>query len=107
MKKYLSNYVSEIDNLIKEGKITKKDIDRHLIKIKFFQHERLVHLFVTLFYAFMFLISLVLSTYIWSFVFVSIILICFLIPYIMYYFFMENNVQYLYVQYDQMIEKPK
>lgn len=107
MKKYLSNYVSEIDNLIKEGKITKKDIDRHLIKIKFFQHERLVHLFVTLFYAVMFLISLVFSTYIWSFVFVSIILICFLIPYIMYYFFMENNVQYLYVQYDQMIEKLK
>ncbi len=107
MKKYLSNYVSEIDNLIKEGKITKKDIDRHLIKIKFFQHERLVHLFVTLFYAVMFLISLVFSTYIWSFVFVSIILICFLIPYIMYYFFMENNVQYLYVQYDQMLAKLK
>ena len=104
MKKYLSNYINDIDNLIKKKNITNKDINEHLIKIKFFQHERLIHLLVTLFYAFLFLVTLVIGTYIWAFIIVSLILMCFLIPYILYYFFMENNVQYLYKQYDQMLK---
>ena len=74
MKKYLSNYINDIDNLIKKKNITNKDINEHLIKIKFFQHERLIHLLVTLFYAFLFLVTLVIGTYIWTFIIVSLIL---------------------------------
>lgn len=107
MKKYLENYVCEIDEVIKQDNINKNTVEKHLVKIKFFQHERLIHLLVTLFYALAFLICLVLSLYIWSFLIVSIILICFLIPYILHYFFLENNVQYLYKQYDKMLEKIK
>ena len=102
MKVYLKNYIKEVDDLLANNHITKDEIDNHLVKIKFFQHERLIHLLVTLFYAFMFLVCLVISTYIWTFIIVSIILMCFLIPYILYYFFLENNVQYLYKQYDKM-----
>lgn len=105
MKKYLENYVKEIDSLIKKGNIDENVINNHLIKIKFFQHERLIHLLVTLFYALAFLICLTLSIYIWTFAIVSLILICFLIPYILHYFFLENNVQYLYKQYDKMKNK--
>lgn len=105
MKKYLEEYVKEMDELIKKDKITDDVINKHLTKIKFFQHERLIHLLVTLIYALAFLMCLMLSIYVWTFAIVSLILICFLIPYILYYFFLENNVQYLYKQYDQMLQK--
>ena len=105
MKKYLEEYVKEIDNLLEKETINKNTVEKHLVKIKFFQHERLIHLLVTLFYALAFLICLVLSIYIWTFLIVSIILICFLIPYILHYFFLENNAQYLYKQYDKMLGK--
>ena len=52
MKIYLQDYIKEIDKLLKNNKkITSDIIEKHLIKISFFQHERLIHLLVTLFYA--------------------------------------------------------
>lgn len=50
MKKYLYDYIKEIDEIIENKKINQKIIDEHLTKIQFFQHERLIHLLVTLFY---------------------------------------------------------
>ena len=53
MKKYLYDYIEYIDSCLKNKN---KDLDiqklkeEHLVKIKFFQHERLIHLIVTLFY---------------------------------------------------------
>ena len=58
MKKYLYDYIKEIDELLKTKKINEDIIHNHLIKIKFFQHERLIHLLVTLFYAFLFIVFL-------------------------------------------------
>ena len=50
MKKRLLNYIKEIDKKIESNeKITKEDLENHLIQIKFFQHERLIHLLVTIF----------------------------------------------------------
>ena len=50
MKKYMDDYVKKIDQYISNNK--HKDIEDiiriHLRKIKFFQHERLVHLLVTM-----------------------------------------------------------
>lgn len=105
MKKYLKEYVEHIDNLLK-GDIENIDeeIKKHLIKIGYFQHERLVHLLVTLAYAILSIMAFVASTHTPMFVFVGIILIFFLIPYVLHYFFLENNVQYLYKQYDKMLE---
>ena len=52
MKDYLYNYIKGIDLLINSNKKIDDDtINNHLIKISFFQHERLIHLLVTLFYA--------------------------------------------------------
>ena len=49
----MDDYVKKIDQYISNNK--HKDIEDiiriHLRKIKFFQHERLVHLIVTLFFA--------------------------------------------------------
>ena len=105
MKKYLKEYVAEMDKILESDvdNITEV-IDKHLIKINFFQHERLIHLLVTLAYAIMDIISFIASTTTPMFVFVGVILVLFLIPYVLHYFFLENNVQYLYIQYDKMLK---
>lgn len=103
MKKYLYDYIKEIDLLLESNKKIKDEvIKNHLIKISFFQHERLIHLLVTLFYAFIFLIFLGLGFIHFIFYIISLIIMVFLICYIIHYFKLENGVQYLYKQYDKM-----
>ena len=106
MKKYLYDYIKEIDKLLDSNKDIKDDlIKKHLIKINFFQHERLIHLLVTLFYAVIFLIFMGLCYIHYIFFSVAGILLIFLICYVLHYFHLENGVQYLYKQYDKMLEK--
>lgn len=107
MKNYLENYINEIDNKIKNKDITKEDIKNHLNKISFFQHERQIHLLVTLFYTLYLFISIIIFLKIWQFVFIIYLIITILIFYVKHYFFLENNVQYLCKQYDKMIENKK
>lgn len=108
MKKYLYDYIEKIDKFLKsKEKITEEDIQKHLIKIGFFQHERLIHLMVTLFYAIIFLIFSALGFVHCIFFSIAIILLIFLLFYIVHYFRLENGVQYLYVQYDQMLQNQK
>lgn len=108
MKKYLYDYIKEIDELLNSNKDIKDDlIKKHLIKINFFQHERLIHLLVTLFYAVIFLIFMGLCYIHYIFFPVAAILLIFLICYVLHYFHLENGVQYLYKQYDKMLEKNK
>ena len=103
MKEYLEEYTKETEKLIKKGNITEKDIEKHLIKIKFFQHERLIHLLVTLFYAVFILLSLFIIRFIPLFGIVIVIFLIFLVFYVRHYFFLENSVQYLYKLYDKML----
>ena len=108
MKKYLYDYIKEIDELLNSNEDIKDDlIKKHLIKIDFFQHERLIHLLVTLFYAVIFLIFMGLCYIHYIFFPVAGILLIFLICYVLHYFHLENGVQYLYKQYDKMLEKNK
>ncbi len=105
MKKYLYDYIEKIDNKIKNNKVNNELIEEHLIKIDFFQHERIIHLFVTFFYAIMFLLFSALGLMHILFCPIAIILFIFLLFYVVHYFRLENGVQYLYKQYDQMKEK--
>jgi hypothetical protein len=105
MKKYMYDYISNIDNLIKEKKVNKELLDTHMIKISFFEKEREIHLFVTSIYAFFFFGSLITSLFAPVFRFVALLLGCFLIPYILHYFKLENGVQYMYKQYDMIKEQ--
>ena len=105
MKKYLYEYIKEIDDKISNKKINKEVIDNHLIKIGFFQHERLIHLLVTLFYAIIYLVFTALGFVHYLFFIIAAMLLVFLICYIIHYFHLENGVQYLYKQYDKMIKK--
>ena len=95
MKDYLNEYKKEVE----------QKLNQHITKIKFFQHERLVHLLVTLFFAIFLLISLYISLTQNLFIYIVLILLVMLIFYIKHYFFLENNIQYLYKEYDKMINK--
>lgn len=102
MKKYLFSYIQEIDELLKQDHVEKEKVDEHLIKISFFQHERIIHLWVTLAYACFALFSFAVSSFQPLFVFIGLILVLFLVPYVLHYFHLENGVQYLYKQYDEL-----
>ena len=102
MKKYLEEYTKEIDEKIKSKNIKENDIKDHLIKIKFFQHERLIHLLVTLFYGLFLFLSVMIFTKVLLFIIITYIILIVLLFYVRHYFFLENHVQYLYKQYDSM-----
>ena len=102
MREYLGDYIKGIDEKIKKKNVTEKDIENHLIKIEFFQHERLIHLLVTLFYGVFLFLAVIISLKVWLFLIILYLALIILIFYVRHYFFLENHVQYLYKQYDQM-----
>lgn len=80
--------------------------DELLVQIQFFQHERLVHLIVTVTFAILTLLSILgclLAPQPPMFVLVALLLVL-LAPYIRHYYILENGVQKLYVCYDRLAE---
>ena len=111
MKKKISLYINEVDNLLKNKKVDNIEevLENHLIKISFYQHERLIHLIVTALFSLLFIItflytinSITIGNVLLSFMFLLL-----LIPYIFHYYFLENSVQKLYLQYDFLNLKTK
>ncbi|MDE5933627.1 MAG: hypothetical protein K2H40_14255 [Lachnospiraceae bacterium] len=82
----------------------KQQLEDLLIQIGFFQHERLVHLIVTVIFALLTMLA-ILGTLIAPqpalFVLILFLLIL-LIPYIRHYYILENGVQKLYQYYDKL-----
>ena len=110
MEKRIINYRKYIDELL-----TKEDNDwefirrEHLVQIQFFQHERLIHLIVTVLFALMEIMSViatVLTGYMWLLYLVAALMIL-LVPYVRHYYILENEVQKMYAQYDKIIKKGK
>lgn len=108
MKKYMQTFMKDFeDKLNSNHKFTKEEIERIRIKINDFQHERLIHLLVTLFYAIFALFFLLLSKDHVIFIIPFLMMIIFLLFYIKHYFFLENAVQYIYTLYDKALENTK
>lgn len=112
MKIYMKEYINKIDEIISNNKkIDKIDelIEEHLIKIRFFMHERIVHFLVTMLFAIMFLITFLysLNNFSIGIMLLNILFFCLLVPYIFHYYYLENSVQYMYKQYDKLKEKKK
>lgn len=109
MKKMINEYIELVEEKLELKKIESEFIDDLLIKISFFQHERLIHFLVTMLVAIITVILLITNIFIEN-IFVLILLfifVCLLIPYILHYYFLENKVQYLYKLYDQIKDKRK
>ncbi len=104
MREYLKEHIDIVENYLNSPKHNDLNdfIENHLIKINFFQHERLIHLLVTLFYAILTIIFIALTIISIIFIPIAIILVVFLILYIYHYFYLENHIQYLYKQYDKL-----
>lgn len=79
----------------------------HLIRIGFMQHERLIHLLVTITFAFFFLGSVLFAVVCErpGILPLSLLFLVLLVPYIIYYYRLENGVQRWYRLYDQIERK--
>lgn len=80
----------------------------HNRRVRDFQHERLIHLLVTFFFAFLLLVSLAfllftpLPELFWPLTALCLILLVLEIAYIWHYYKLENGVQSLYELTDQL-----
>lgn len=75
-----------------------------LIQIGFFQHERLIHLIVTVLFALfaMFAVYGSVTTDNFMFYVLTVAVFVLLIPYVNHYYLLENGVQRLYKDYDRL-----
>lgn len=104
MKKYLEEMRERDD---KKKKLTREELNDMLIHIKFFQHERLIHLLVTIFVglATVMFFGLAITNKSIEFIIVGLITLILFAFYIVHYYFLENTVQELYDLYDSLKEK--
>lgn len=74
------------------------------VKIGYFQHERFIHLIVTVLFALCTIISIMGFVAFQSIgiALLFVALMCLLVPYIVHYFHLENGVQQLYTFYDKL-----
>jgi hypothetical protein len=110
MKKRILDYYEKVERLLKEDNPdTDWDdvLEEHLTQVAFFQHERFIHLLVTVLFAlatFITLLGLTVTHQIW-YVLLLIGLLVLLIPYISHYYLLENTTQKMYIQYDLILKK--
>ena len=107
MKERIQNYMKYTDSLLQEAsdetdwEIVKEEF---MTQLAFYQHERLVHLIVTMTFAIMTVMTIGIAItgqcvvmFLGTFAFLVL-----LVPYVLHYMFLENAVQYMYRQYDEI-----
>ena len=84
--------------------IIRDKLEEHLVQVGFFQHERLIHLIVTVTFALLELLAILLSMIVNSLftLLLPVVILILQIPYIRHYYILENEVQKMYAQYDRM-----
>lgn len=109
MEKRLKGYLQLLEELQMEqmSESQRKEFaEKMLLQIQFFQHERLIHLIVTVTFALLTVLSifafLVLEQI--GVLLLSILLLVLLVPYIRHYYILENGVQKMYTFYDKLME---
>ena len=117
MGKYIKAYVAEVEKFISE--MGEYDVDKIMeflkefeIKIGYFQHERLIHLLVTLTFAILQIFTIYAVLVLpypasLSFVVMTVLILCLLTGYILHYYLLENSVQKMYHLRDQIREEVK
>lgn len=99
----LKNYIKIMQDRAQNNvPATKDELEEILVQIGFFQHERLIHLLVTLAFAIFAIISIfayLITEQIMVLVLFGTFMVL-LIPYIKHYYLLENGTQELYDLYD-------
>lgn len=108
MNHYLAYYKKKTEESLSLEEID-KERDQLLIQIQFFQHERLIHLIVTVLFALLtvagIFTTLLADTFQPVLPILDILFLILLIPYIYHYYILENGVQKLYTYYDKLVQK--
>lgn len=117
MKERLKNYLQRLEEskqqadngLVLSGEERRRLLDDLLIQISFFQHERLIHLIVTVLFALMTTATMLgmLVTSQPILIALMVLLLVLLIPYIRHYYILENGVQKLYTYYDWLRDEKR
>ena len=115
MEKRILTYIKYMDDLLargEDGADWEQVKTQHLIQVGFFQHERLIHLIVTVTFALLEIISIALFTIccnmdaatasIPALGLLTLVILVLLIPYVRHYWILENKVQKMYQQYDKI-----
>lgn len=114
MEKRILTYRKYIEEmLLREDVDWKRIREEHLVQIGFFQHERLIHLIVTVIFALFtvffagiaYLLMALETEGAGSLLLVAAAFLVLLIPYVRHYYILENEVQKMYRQYDEMAVK--
>lgn len=112
MKKRIISYRLKVDSILSDPDSIPRErwneiLQEHLVQIGFFQHERLIHLIVTVAFAVLTLMSFVASLVVGmpALLALTLLFVVLLISYIMHYYTLENEVQKMYVQYDRILEQ--
>lgn len=111
MKKYLTIYLKYLEDVQADSSLSadelKKIRSEMLVQIGFMQHERLIHLIVTVLFAILLFVSLgiAVSAAIPAFLLLTLLILVLLVPYIAHYYFLENSVQKLYDIYNAVTER--
>lgn len=105
MRKEITDYIASVRNSLSSGQIDEKLVGMLLTRIKFYQHERLVHLIVTMTFAVMTVVSFFMLTTGTLFLLLALLFLGLTIPYVIHYYFLENSVQALYKMYYEAIAR--
>jgi len=109
----LVDYLKKHEKFVMEALEGEPDVnwcwlrDYHKTQIEYLQHERLIHLMVTLAFALFFIVTILFTVCFEKLIIllVSLLVLILLAPYIAHYFKLENGVQRWYVLYDRIDEK--
>ena len=98
------------NNMLKQNK--DEILREMLVQINFFQHERFIHLIVTVLFALLTVFTAACSCFLTDsfygmmFCLLSVLCTILLVPYIRHYYILENGVQKLYEIYDEIKNTP-
>lgn len=118
MGKKIKDYIAKMIKVSEEiatgkPKQNKSEVlSEMLVQISFFQHERLIHLIVTVLFAFLTIFTATCSCFLTDFYYemlfclLSVLCLTLLVPYIRHYYILENGVQKLYEIYDTIKKCP-
>ena len=107
MRKRMLEYIALVVKYLSESGTPESDVrmlEDMLRQIAFFQHERLIHLLVTLLFGLLFVLTMLYAAAFPSFAMfgLSLVILVLLVPYLRHYYLLENGTQRLYALYDRL-----
>lgn len=107
MTKQIKDYLEHLRLFLDEEHTAEeysRELERLRVRIGFFSHERIVHMFIMLAFAIFFLLTFFVSLSAESvglYILAALFLVL-LVPYIKHYYFLENSVQKMYLIYNKI-----